>query len=299
MNYIVDVLTGSKNQKIVQNHHDTIKTHGAGKEYPKSQWQSFIRELIRSGYVRLDGDEYPVLRLNDKSRDVLLHNAQVSLTKPEEPLLIRKEKDKRDEEYDQILFDLLRILRKAIADQEEVPPYVIFHDTSLKEMSIYYPQSLLDFRKISGVGEQKLQKYGEIFLKEIGDYCKQYNVQSKPISHKDPEPRLKPSKTLTTQATLELCRQGLTIGEIAKKRELTKTTVVSHLERLILEGEEVSLDSFIPPERQLYIRNALEEQGAEFLSPVKEKLGEGYSYAEIRLVRAKWAFTSGDSLPGI
>src|SRR3970040_2934811 len=92
---------------------------------------------------------------------------------------------------------ILRILRKTIADQEEVPPYVIFHDTSLKEMSIYYPQSLQDFRKISGGGEQKLRKYGEIFLKEIGDYCKQYNVQSNTISHKDPEPRLKQPKTLT------------------------------------------------------------------------------------------------------
>src|SRR3990167_5978465 len=97
INYIVDVLTGSKNKKIAQNRHDTIKTYGAGKEYPKSQWQSLIRELIRSGYVQLEGDQYPVLRLNSKSRDVLLHNGQVSLTKPEEPILIRKDKDKRDE----------------------------------------------------------------------------------------------------------------------------------------------------------------------------------------------------------
>jgi len=288
INYIVDVLTGSKNQKIAQNRHDTIKTYGAGKEYPKSQWQSLIRELIRSGYVQLDGDQYPVLKLNNKSRHVLLHNEQVSLTKPEEPLLIRK--DGREEDYDRILFDLLRILRKTIADQEEVPPYVIFHDTSLKEMSIYYPQSLQDFRKISGVGEQKLQKYGEIFLKEIGDYCKQYNIQPKPISHKDPEPRLKQPKTLTTQATLELYRQDLTIGEIAQKRGLTITTIVSHLEKLILEGEDISIDSFVAPERQLNIKHALEEHGTKSLNPVKEKLGERYSYEEIRLVRAKWAF---------
>lgn len=183
MNYIVDVLTGSKNQKIAQNHHDTIKTHGAGKEYSKSQWQSFTRELIQSGYARLEGDQYPVLKLNNRSRHVLLHNEHVSLTKPEKPLLTRK--DKRGEDYDRILFDSLRILRKTIADQEGMPPYVIFHDTSLKEMSIYYPQSVQDFRKISGVGEQKLQKYGEIFLKEICDYCRQYHIQPKPISHHD------------------------------------------------------------------------------------------------------------------
>src|SRR3972149_3913346 len=126
-----------------------------------------------------------------------------------------------------------------------------------------------------------------IIPKEIGDYCQQYHIQPKPTSHKDPEPRLKPPKTLTTQATLGLYRQGLTIGEIAQKRGLTITTIVSHLERLVLEGEDISIDSFITPERQLHIKHALEEQGAEFLSPVREKLGEGYSYEEIRLVRAK------------
>ncbi|MEK6560528.1 MAG: DNA helicase RecQ, partial [Nitrospirota bacterium] len=175
--YVADVLTGSKNQKILENSHDTIKTYGIGKEYHKAQWQSFIRELIQLGYLKLDGDKYPILKLSEKSRSVLLNNEKVSLTKPEEQIHARKDeksyeksKDEKskdaDRDYDRTLFELLRTLRKTLADNEQMPPYVIFHDTTLKEMSIYYPTNLEDFRKIKGVGEQKLQKYGEIFIKE-------------------------------------------------------------------------------------------------------------------------------------
>lgn len=170
--YVADVLTGSKNQKLLENRHDTIKTYGVGKEYPKGQWQSFTRELIQSGYLKLDGDKYPILKLNEKSRSVLFNNEKVYLTKPEERIENRKDEDltKTDRAYDHTLFERLRTLRKTIADKEQMPPYVIFHDTALKEMSIYCPTNLDAFRKIKGVGEQKLQKYGEIFITEISGY---------------------------------------------------------------------------------------------------------------------------------
>ncbi len=172
--YIIDVLTGSRNQKVLDNHHDTIKTYGVGKEYPRTQWQSFTRELIQTGYLKLDGDKYPVLRLNEKSRSVLFNNEKVYLTKPEESIETRKkdEQDKKERDYDRSLFERLRTLRKTLADHEHIPPYVIFHDTALKEMSACLPKNLDDFRKIKGVGEQKLKKYGEIFITEIYGFSK-------------------------------------------------------------------------------------------------------------------------------
>ncbi len=170
--YVTDVLTGSKNQKVLDNRHDTIKTYGVGKEYPKAQWQSFIRELLQLEYLKLDGDKYPVLKLNEKSRSVLFNNEKVYLTIPEERIETRKDDKSKDEgrDYDRTLFERLRTLRKTLADNEQMPPYVIFHDTALKEMSIYCPTSLDAFRKIKGVGEQKLEKYGEIFITEISSY---------------------------------------------------------------------------------------------------------------------------------
>ncbi|MFO0794344.1 MAG: DNA helicase RecQ [Candidatus Brocadiaceae bacterium] len=288
INYVIDILQGAKNQKVLQNRHDTIKTYGVGKEYSQQQWHSFIRELIQLGYLKLDGDKYPILKLNEKSRNVLTGNEKVFLTKPEEKLKIHHVET--DKEYDHALFDRLRSLRKRMADQEGVPPYIIFHDTSLKEMSVYYPQSLLALSNISGIGDQKLKKYGEIFVKEIGRYCEQNNIIPKQTTYKYPDVSTKQERALTTQTTLSLYQQNLTIQEIAQKRGLAPSTIASHLEKLILDGEDVSIDRMVNPEKQNHIRRALNESGAERLTPVKEKLGDAYSYEEIRLVRAKMMY---------
>lgn len=283
--HVIDVLLGSRNQRVLQFQHDRIKTFGVGKEYSRAQWQTFIRELLRLGYLIQDADEYYVLKLNEKSRDVLLRSEKVFLAKPEEAAPIRS--DKVDEVYDRTLFERLRTLRKTLADKEAVPPYIIFPDTSLKEMSVYYPQSLPDFRRIIGVGEQKLGKYGEVFLKEITDYCNQHSIMPKQIPHKRQEFPIKQMKSPTTQETLALYKQCLTINEIAQKRGLALSTIMSHIERLILDGEDISVDSIIDREKQQHIQQALKESDTGFLTPVKEKLGDGYSFEEIRLVRAK------------
>lgn len=288
IHYVIDVLLGSKNQKVLQNQHDTIKTYGVGKEYAKSQWQAFIRELIQLGYVRLEGDKYPVLRLNEKSRDILLRKEKVSLTKPEEESPIRKVET--DKEYDHTLFERLRALRKTLADEEGVPPYIIFHDTSLKEMSISYPRSLLGLRRISGVGDQKLMKYGKVFLKEITDYCEQHSILPQQVVHQRTESLVNQQKPSTIQTTLELYQRHLTIHEIAQKRGLALSTIVSHLEKLILDGEDISLNGLVDAGKQQRIQQAFRESGMEALSPVKERLGTGYTYEEIRLVRAKMMY---------
>ena len=285
INYVIDVLLGSKNQKVVQNRHDTIKTYGVGKEYSKFQWQAFARELIQLGYLKLDGDKYPVLKLNEKSKDVLLRDEKVLLTRPEEaPHIFKAE---AGEDYDRTLFEQLRVLRKTMADREGVPPYVIFHDTSLKEMSTQYPQNVSDLLMISGMGERKLRRYGDAFLQEIVNYCKLHNIEPKPRILKRPESLVKQPKTSTVQMTLELYKQHLTMHEIAKKRGLALSTISSHLEKLILDGEDISVDSFVDSEKQQRIMQTLKELGMQALSPVKEKLGDKYSYEEIRLVRAK------------
>ncbi len=283
--YVIDVLLGSRDQRVQQNQHDRVKTFGVGKEYSRSQWRTFIYELIQLGYLIKDGDEYPVLKLNERSRGVLFRSEKVFLAKPEEPLSIRTVEV--DEVYDRTLFERLRILRKTLADQEAVPPYIIFHDTSLKEMSVYYPQSLPDFRRISGVGERKSERYGEVFLKEITEYCSLHNIVPKQIPHKRQEFPIKQMKSSTVQETLALYKQRLKINEIAQKRGLAVSTIFSHIEKLILDGEDISVDSIVDCEKQQRIRMALKESGTEFLTPVKEKLGGGYSYEEIRLVRAK------------
>lgn len=175
VNYIADVLCGSKSQKIIRNRHDILSIYGTGREYSRKRWQTFTRELIQLGFLRLEGDRYPIVKLTQKSQDILSGEEQVLLTRPVEEVRITEKS--ADEDFDHDLFEMLRGLRKRLADAEGMPPYIIFHDSSLKAMARYFPQTLSDFRKIDGVGESKLEKYGEIFVKEIADYCQDYRIE--------------------------------------------------------------------------------------------------------------------------
>ncbi len=201
-----------------------------------------------------------------------------------------------DETFDRELFEILRTLRKKLADEQGVPPYVIFHDTTLKEMSIYYPDNTSALADISGVGETKLERYGDIFLNAITEYCsargikpnvpvqtagahRQAAMTSPTVSHE--------IKSSTLQMTLEFCNKGLTLEEMAKKRGLAVSTITSHIEKLILSGEDISIDSLVPLERQEIIVKVFDDMRSEALKPIKERLGDGFSYEEIRLARAK------------
>ncbi|NIA12324.1 MAG: DNA helicase RecQ [Nitrospiraceae bacterium] len=280
VNYIADILCGSRIQKIVRNRHDTVAAHGAGKEHSKKQWQAFTKELVQLGYLKSEGDRYPIIKLTQNGCDILSGTKGVLLTKPEEEVKILQ-KDV-DESFDHDLFEILRSLRKKLADDSGMSPYVIFHDSSLIEMATYFPRSRSDFRKISGVGESKLEKYGELFLEEIVGYCKEHDIKPEPIStHIHPK-----TITSTLQETLELYKQNLTIEEIARKRNLTTGTIASHIEKLILSGEEIGIDELVDIDKQEHIMRTMSILGNEKLAPIKEELGDDYTYGEIRLVRA-------------
>ncbi|MFV8414755.1 DNA helicase RecQ [Methanosarcina mazei] len=214
-NYVIDVLTGSKNKKIRQNRHEKLKSHGSGREFTKEQWRSLASEILNTGLLEVHGAQYPVLKLNAMSRKILNGLEKVELVCPdgfipgaEESFTLPapagkiQEKSENDKqiparedsvapplkipksgtfpksgtEHDPILFERLKALRKKIALNKNLPPYIIFSDTSLKEMAAKFPLTSDEFHSITGVGDHKLRKYGDEFLKEIGDYCRDYGL---------------------------------------------------------------------------------------------------------------------------
>jgi ATP-dependent DNA helicase RecQ len=187
--YIADILRGSHNQKIIHNGHASLPTFGIGKEFSQSQWFGFIRELIQLGYLETRGEQYPVLALNEKSNSVLRKREQVILTKPSSEK--RQEvKVGADENYDGELFEKLRQLRKEIAGEANLPPYVIFHDRTLRDMSVEYPVTLDELKSINGVGEAKLSRYGDAFLRIIQDHCESKGLRTRRVVS-EPTPKLK------------------------------------------------------------------------------------------------------------
>lgn len=166
--YIGDVLTGSKSARIRENGHDALSAYGSGKGYTRDQWLLFIQEMVRNGFVTSTGGRYPVLMLNDRSRAVLAGNLPVPLTEPRPEGIAAPEVEN---DYDEALYLRLRNLRKALADLEHVPPFVVFHDRSLKEMAKNRPRTGVELLRIYGVSEGKLKRYGRRFLDAIDRYC--------------------------------------------------------------------------------------------------------------------------------
>jgi ATP-dependent DNA helicase RecQ len=162
--YVIDVLTGGTDEKILRNNHQALSTYGIVNEYTKNQLRTFIQELISLEILGQTQDQYPVLHLTKKSGPILKKEQPVMLYMPK---VIKEKKVKVDYGDNPELFETLRVLRKTLADKQGVPPYIIFSDVTLKEMTTRMPKTIEEFADIKGVGKMKLEKYAEAFLEEI------------------------------------------------------------------------------------------------------------------------------------
>jgi ATP-dependent DNA helicase RecQ len=265
--HIIEVLRGSKNKKVLQKGHDRLSTYGIGTDRTAEEWKLLARSLIHQGLVDETADGYPILKLNALSWEVMRRQRSVQLAVAkvsEDPATDASSSSAADRE---LLFLQLRSLRKQIADEQSVPPYVVFPDSTLRLMSQKRPQTLKAFAQLSGVGTYKLEHYGQRFVDAIRDY-NQANLST------------------TQLQTLELHRQGLNIEEIATQRNLKPSTIYTHLAELLECQQPVDIDRLIPPQVRSTIEQAIQTVGSQMLKPIYEYLGERYSYGEIRLVKA-------------
>jgi ATP-dependent DNA helicase RecQ len=275
MTHIIDVLRGSRKQKIEQNGHHLLSTYGIGKDRSAEAWKMLGRSLLHQGLVDETTDGYRILKLNKLSWEVLRSQRPVHIAVTETPVAkALSDINPRGAEVE-ILFERLRKLRKQVADAQSVPPYVVFADSSLRLMAQQQPQTIEAFAEISGVGTHKLTQYGEKFVSEIRAFCQE---QKLPV----------PLPSNTHMVTLQFYQQGLSVEEIAKQRGLVSSTIITHLSELIEKNQPVDLNLLIPPERQKPIIKAIQTVGLNSLRSLREHLGEDYSYEEIRLVLAWW-----------
>ena len=172
--YVVDVLRGKDDERIRRFRHDRLSTFGIGTDLDVGQWRSVIRQLVARGLLRVDVEKYGSLQLTAAARPVLRGEATVELRRDALPARRTRRRGEATARVqavlgdgDQALFDALRAQRRALAEQQGVPPYVIFHDASLIEMAARRPGSLAEFAAVGGVGATKLERYGETFLEII------------------------------------------------------------------------------------------------------------------------------------
>jgi len=284
MTHIIDVLRGAKNQKITQNGHEKLSTYGIGKDKTLDQWRMLGRSLLHKGMLDQSSDGYSVLKLNALSWEIMRKQRTVSLAVPIVKKAVIAEEKLPSAEVE-LLFQRLRSLRKKLADEQSVPPYVIFADSTLKLMAHDQPQTLDAFGKLSGIGTHKLAQYGERFTAEIRAYCQELGM---PVVQHVAAGNAVRSPSYTELQTLQLHQQGLSIDEIASQRHVRPTTIIRHLSDLIEMDQPVDLTQLVPLEHQQKIRQVLEALGDVSLTPIREYLGDSYTFDEIRLVRGKW-----------
>jgi ATP-dependent DNA helicase RecQ len=172
LNHIADVLRGADTEAIRQRSHNELSTYGIGRELKREAWQATGRELLRLGLIQSAPGKFATLSLTPAGRDALRHRTPITLTKQIEVVSQSRGQKARVGaiECDEVLFERLRALRRKLADERNVPAYVIFSDVSLREMARHYPTTETEFRRIPGVGEQKLKDFSEAFLSEIKNY---------------------------------------------------------------------------------------------------------------------------------
>jgi len=172
MKYVIDVLRGLKQERILSMHHDQLSTYGIGADQTRDAWSSIFRQLIHHGYLYQDINQYSVLKLTDQAIPLLRGEVELSLVKPKEKL--KKDKPRKQkvssEAYDEVLFEKLRVLRKSIADAENVPPYIVFGDATLISMTQVQPRISAEMLNVHGVGQVKLERFGRQFLKVIKEH---------------------------------------------------------------------------------------------------------------------------------
>ncbi len=285
LNHVIEVLTGADTEKIRKFHHAELSTYGIGKEHSRPEWAVIGRELMRLGYVRQLPEKFNVLELTAEGLQVLRQRTPIQLTRP---MKLPEPKIGRAGEIacDEVLFERLRTLRKQLADERGVPPYIIFSDVSLRQMARYYPANEREFRRISGVGERKLQEFGAQFEAEIAGHLRTYPRQMFADDSFAAAAPARSSLNDTTFETLRRFRAGESIEEIASHRMLVTSTVCGHLATAIQAGEAVDLGRIFTDDEQQQIAAAFAKCGPGNLTGAHELLGGKVDFGLLRIYRA-------------
>jgi len=284
--HLADILLGSANEKVLRWEHNKLSTYGIGTELTKKQWMHIARQLLSMGYLEQEG-EYHTLSLTAKALEALRKREKIMGVIQESTERVRKAGKKKEIEYNNALFALLRQKRKEMADEAGVPPYVIFSDKTLVEMTAYYPQSMTSLLNISGVGQVKSRQYGDVFLDVIKTYCEKHELKEK----QKETIREKSDSNRRYVIVSEAYNSGETVQSLMEHYHVTPGTILDHLARYLAAGNKLrhgddlqSLTS-TTPEQQKAAFVAFDELSPTFLKPVFDKLNGMLNYDDLKILR--------------
>lgn len=279
------VLRGSKDKKIMSFRLHEISTYGILSTYTERELSELINFLIAERIIGTEEGRFPTLKLNHNSVDVLKGERKVwTFTAP---IPSNEELD-----YHEGLFNQLRTLRKKIADEKDVPPYVLFSDATLRDLCRYFPETKEDMLQIKGIGERKYEQYGEIFMSAIQEWKNNHPEVKPKVQITDTvsigmKPRQREDEGPSHIVSYQMFQSGKSLKDIAVIREMSKQTIENHLFKAFKEGYPIAWNIFFSDEEEAKILAAHNQIDEPKLKPLKESLPDGYDYTTIKAVLVK------------
>ena len=274
---IIDILRGSARKELIENGWTEIKTYGAGRDISYRDWQEYLLQMLNMGLFEVVYNDGNRLKLTSLSRDVLFDGRKINFVSPEEAenqwkkLQEQSQPKKPEEVLDNALFEHLRIIRKELANERNVPPYIIFSDVTMKQMATSKPTTEFAMKQISGVGEFKYEQFGMIFIRAIMDF-NQFGTENQTHA------------TNRHKKTYDFLKKGYSPEEIAERLNLNIVTVCSHLAYLYECNYDISLQDYLEKNELQKIEGALLIPGLKHeLKSVYEQLNGEIPYHKIRL----------------
>ncbi|MBO0700343.1 MAG: DNA helicase RecQ [Zavarzinella sp.] len=284
--HVADVLRGQTTERIEKLGHDQLSTFGLLTDHRDRQVRDWIGQLIGAGLLDQTTDGYPVLKLNEDSWQVLRGRREARLTRSGAATASRKSRAEEVswEGVDQRVFDALRAWRREVAARKGLPPYTIFHDGTLRDVSRIRPTTLERLHQISGVGEARLTEYGRDVLQIVARLCTEHGL----TTDNEPAPapvqgRVAPRHTAAAEAAYPHFRQGKSIAEVAQLLDRASSTVVEYLCAYIHQERPDAIDAWVDPAIQERITAAARVHGSQRLKPVFLALNQEVPYDAIRV----------------
>lgn len=294
--HLADVLRGVENQYVVSYDHNKIGVFGQGASQENPYWLSLYRQILIYDFLDKDIDNYGILKITPKGLNFVENPYPVTLSKDHDYSAVTEEEDDDKDTpattsakaHDQVLFDLLKGLRKKIAKEKNLPPYVIFQDPSLEEMATTYPSTREELSQINGVGMGKVVKFGKPFIDLIGKYVAENDIETA----SDVVVKSTVNKSKIKIFIIQQVDRKIDLEEIAQSKDLDMAELLVEIEHICYSGTRLNLDYYIDQvmdqERQEEIFDYFMSAETDNIQTALTKLGDDFSEEELRLMRIKF-----------
>lgn len=304
LSHVVGVLRGAETRAIREREHDRLSVYGIGRDRSADEWRAIGRGLVADGAlaeVDLSGRGYPILQLTPRSWEVMRGQRAFLLALPRAAARAASADVASLDQTARELFERLRLKRRELAEEANLPPFMIFADTTLRAMAQRRPATREQFALLPGVGARKVETFAGPFLAVIEAFCDERDIAlwpadqsgwdsiedaERPVRRARAERRPRPEAGSSVAATVTLFQEGCSVEEICRQRGLARSTVFRHLRDALEAGERLDLTRLVPKARLRLIDDAFDRLGMDQLAPVREALGDDVEFDELALARA-------------